>query len=265
LAVRHEQLSTAATSSESKNPQKGPKRDKGKEINSAANSKDKENTAQHKGQGKKRFPCTLCEQTGHPTYQCPQMKEAKRLINKSNNKTHSKKEDNAEINLVLSTASTGAHSIAYDSCATEHIIKDRFMLSNLRQIKPIRLLAANKTTFTATEAGDLVIKNKESDQILTLKNALYVPQASRNLLSAHPLVEDGFEVKLSGEESAILKDSEVILPIIHHGKLPFIDGYVETTPQEYAFAIDAANEGKAATERSINYGIVDLGILGQRL
>lgn len=190
-------------------------------------------------------PCHLCEQVGHWMKDCPQLAQARALI----------KKPAAEANLVLATSHKSSHSIALDSCATHHVIKDAILLTDLRPIPAVQISVANGENLIARQAGTLTISNNDTDEAVVCVDVLYVPEASRNLVSTAPLNSDGYEITFSTKGSSIQKDGRVILPLRHNGNLPFIDGYVETTAA--AFAIEAKAKRKTVT--SINYGINALG------
>ena len=188
-------------------------------------------------------PCHLCEQVGHWMKDCPQLAQARAFV----------KNPAAEANLVLATHHKSSHSVALDSCATHHIVKDAILLKDLRPIPPVTLTVANNETLIARHVGTLTISNNDTDEEVICKDVLYVPEASRNLVSTAPLNRDGYEITFSSTGSSIRKEGRVILPLRHNGNLPFIDGYVETTAAAFA------TEAKQRTETSINYGINALG------
>ena len=204
-------------------------------------------------------PCHLCEQTGHWMKDCPQMTNARAFLKqqqcavRSSNMRSAQQGPAAEANLVLATNHRSSHSIALDSCATHHVIKDAILLTDLRPIPAVQISVANGENLTALQAGTLTISNNDTDEAVVCTDVLYVPEASRNLVSTAPLNHDGYEITFSSTGSSIRKEGHVILPLRHNGNLPFIDGYVETTAA--AFAIEA----KQRTAMSINYGINALG------
>ena len=164
----------------------------------------------------------------------------------------------AEANLVLATNHRSSHSIALDSCATHHVIKDAILLTDFRPIPAVQISVANGEKLTARQAGTLTIRNNETDESIVCTDVLYVPEASRNLVSTSPLTQEGYDITFSVDGSSIRKNERVILPLRNDGNLPFIDGYVETTAA--AFATEA--KAKPRTAMSINYGINALGTSG---
>ncbi|KAJ3166152.1 hypothetical protein HDU87_002345 [Geranomyces variabilis] len=134
-------------------------------------------------------------------------------------------------------------------------MKDALLLIDLRPIPTVLLTVANGEQLAATKSRTLTISNNETDEAIVCTDVLYVPGAGQNLVSSSPLNKDGYQIILGNKESSISKDGGVVLPLRHHGNLPFIDGYVETTAA--AFALEA--KAKQGTETSINYGINALG------
>lgn len=199
------------------------------------------NSHQQRRRSIPQSPCHVCEQTGHWMKDCPLLKEAIATIKQ--------RKPAAEANLVLATNYRSSHSIALDSCATHHIVKDLILLTDLRPISDVQISVANGENLIARQSGTLTINNNDTDDAIVCVDVLYVPEASRNLVSTAPLNTAGYDITFSNKGSSIRKDGRVVLPLRHNGNLPFIDGYVETTAA--AFALQA----KARTEMSLNYGI----------
>jgi hypothetical protein len=190
------------------------------------------------------FPCKLCGEKGHWVSACPQLDTAKEAI-----KT---KDTKAEVNLDLATHARADHSIALDSCATRHVMKDAFMMEDLHPITPVKVTVANNETITVQQAGTVRIVNPDDPtKELTLENVLYSPEIRRNLCSTYPLIKKGYKIVISHEKTSIVKDGDEILPVQHHGELPFLKGYIEAEPNAFAFAM----EENGATVMSKNYGI----------
>ncbi len=196
---------------------------------------------------KKMWPCSLCKKEGHYTSACPDLQKAQRAIQTpSENNT-------AEANIALATDFHSSHSIALDSCATRHMVKDVFLLTDLHPIPTAKVTGITKdgTPLISKQAGTLTIQNDDSE--LVLKDVLYVPDAGRNLISVAPLRKQGYRIVFD-EDSAIHKDGVPVLKLRYNGDLPFIEGYVETPVS--TFVTETAKE---TTAMSLNYGIHALG------
>ncbi len=243
-AVQQEQMTTGR---EKQPPNKPPT----VEAHSAAQDKNKERKQHSKTkppskQNTKReplFPCALCDKEGHFTAKCPGIAKAKELYK------------NAEANLTLSTNARSSYSIAVDSCATNHIVKDVFLLTDLRSISPISISGINKdnTPLVAKQAGTLKIQDITTDASLVLEDVLYLPEAQRNLVSTDPLLDAGYQVTF-GKSSAITRDGIRVLDIRRDGRLPFLEGYVDTPVSVYT-----TEATKDTTATSLNYGTSVLG------
>lgn len=111
-----------------------------------------------------------------------------------------------------------------DSGATSHFVNDLELLTNVKDIAPVRVSVANNQEVFARKSGTYTIKVARADGShghIKLKNALYVPGFSVNLLSASKLVEAGIRVTLD-EPDALLTDKktgEVLLKIPKRGML----------------------------------------------
>ncbi|TPX53569.1 DNA-directed DNA polymerase, partial [Powellomyces hirtus] len=123
-------------------------------------------------QNKNRFapranqPCKLCDQTGHFTTQCSKLAAAKQFLANSSEEAH----------LTLSTSHQSSHSIALDTCATQHIIKDAFLLRDIKKIPTMTITGLNGDSLLAAQSGTLTIENpNDPDQLITVTDVLYVP------------------------------------------------------------------------------------------
>ncbi|TPX52540.1 DNA-directed DNA polymerase, partial [Powellomyces hirtus] len=120
-----------------------------------------------------QYPCALCNEKGHRTHLCSKLNAAREAV--------SKKE---EANLVLTTHAHADHSIALDSCASHHVMKDAFMTENIHSIAPVEITVANNESITVHQAGTVRIINPDDPtKELVLENVLYSPNICRNLCS----------------------------------------------------------------------------------
>lgn len=149
-----------------------------------------------------------------------------------------------EANMTLSTHRTSPYSITVDSAATNHIIKDRFMIDNYRPIKPIPVEGGKKGSAAAQAVGmgDVTVYNNEDgNEFITFKNVLYAPEYRRNLVSSTRLVqEQGYDTNITANGPGIYHQNarQPVLPIKINGFLPFLEGYTETTPEAFATAVE---------------------------
>jgi hypothetical protein len=203
-----------------------------------------------------RSPCFICNEAGHWARDCPKISQLRIQNNTTQNApAQSSNAQNAdkqyEANLVLSTQRAASHSIAIDSCATDHMVKDKFLFEDFRAITPVPVVVASNDQLTATGVGTVTIHNNEDvTKSVKLNNVLYVPGLSRNLCSTHPLTAAGLHVRFAKGSSAICRDDEDIIPIIYNNRLPFLDGHTMTTPAAYSTEL----AGKHTTATSSNYG-----------
>ena len=93
-----------------------------------------------------------------------------------------------------------------DSGCTVHITNDKEMLKNARK-KITNIETANKTYMVATHVGDVVlrIKNKAGTiRNMTLKDVVYAPTATCNLMSVSRLLESNHRVVFDDDYCAVL-------------------------------------------------------------
>ncbi|KAJ3144391.1 hypothetical protein HDU86_001937 [Geranomyces michiganensis] len=255
-AIAQEQMTTARETRAQVPPGTVVEAHLGDSENPATGPSTSNNNRGARGQGRKPRerkeiqPCKWCDQLGHYTAHCTKMLEAKAREKKDG--AHPTK---AEAHLTLSTNYRSSHSIALDTCATQHIVKDIFLLSDVKTIPATTLTGLTGASLCTTKAGTLTIENPDNPALrITLTDVLYVPTAQRNLVSTAPLLEAGYAVYVGPPASSILKDGNPILHLCHHGNLPFIEGFVDTPAS--AFVSETEKEG---TGMSLNYGTNALG------
>ncbi|KAI8815986.1 uncharacterized protein EV422DRAFT_334163 [Fimicolochytrium jonesii] len=159
-----------------------------KKENNSDNSRRGGNRGRGRGRGGaqrgggscfERFPCKLCGELGHWVTTCPKIEAAQQLLGKDKQKSE------AEANMVLATDRGADHSIALDSCATHHVVKDEFMFEELHSIAPVTVPVANGQTIEAQKAGTIRVFNNE-DRTNTLFCGTYSTSLVRVGISAVP-------------------------------------------------------------------------------
>ena len=205
-----------------------------------------------------RSPCFICNEAGHWARACPKISHLRPQNRVTQDDTAQSTSTQHEAHLVLSTHRAASHSIAIDSCATDHMVKDKFLLEDFRTITPVPVTVASNDKLKATGIGTVTIHHNEDDsKSIKLRNVLYVPGLSRNLCSTHPLMAAGLHVRFAKGSSAICRNEEEIIPIVYNNRLPFVDGHTMTNPAVYASEL----EGKETTATSLNYGTFALDTL----
>jgi hypothetical protein len=231
----------------------------------------------------RRKGCYLCDEEDHYARECPTFKEAKK-IREQRRKAKEKSEDvsddgkeanftHVEANLSLATHKRSPYSILVDSGATAHIIKDKFLIENYRQLsKPIPVSGGKVGSEPAMALGRgvLTVSNPRTDSKVTFEDVLYVPDYPRNLVTTQRLPK-GVGACLEGNESPntglyVKGSKKRLLDIRVDGHLPLLvgtttmdaEGYVTMVTNEDMMARDAGGvtkevqSGKDSTATSKN-------------
>lgn len=192
-----------------------------------------------------KFPCFICkaEKPDHWPSKCPEWASYEAAKKKQDaapapeaNFTH------VEANLTLATDKLSEYSVAVDSAATHHIIKDKFLIEDYRPFKnKIAVRGGKKGSAPAIGygTGKLTIYNKEDEtKSVIFKDVIYAPDYVRNLVSTQAM-NPIYGATLEGNTSPYtgihdVKTRQKILNIRTNGGLPFIVGFTETTPEAFA-------------------------------
>ena len=151
------------------------------------------------------YRCTWCELDNHTTEQCGLKKRGVKYTKKRSNHTQTvhmaqlvteavktAMEQYHEINQAVHKVRniTSKFTAALDSAATEHLIKDRSLISNMRPLpRPVTMILANQNEEQLTHGGNITIQT--SDPSLPLKSqAIYAASFKHNLLSIPKLTRE---------------------------------------------------------------------------
>jgi transposase InsO family protein len=101
----------------------------------------------------------------------------------------------------------------YDSGASRHMSPFSHRFTNLRDIPPRPITAANSRVFYATGTGDLKIDvpNGASSSPITLKDALYAPDMGLTVVSISRIAAAGYSVAFEGQSCRIKNKSGKIV------------------------------------------------------
>ena len=134
--------------------------------------------------------------------------------------------DDEEINLVDEFTHT---KFVLDSGATTHVVNDAKLLSDIKETNTV-IKGVNGNNLCKLE-GTVKINS------LTLKNAKFIPNSPRNIISLPKLTDNGYNVKINGSSLSIHKDDKLISNSEKTEKLWFltpneIDGDVVLTVED---------------------------------
>lgn len=185
---------------------------------------------------KSRFACHFCKSTDHFKKNCPKYKKWKSKKEQENSKKEEEKS-----NIVIESTETAQSSIHklfmvpeenvlgqtflgkrqenrdvdrwyVDTGATSHMCtsKDVFVTFDPSKKGHVELAELNKSS-EVQGIGSAVIKCIVDDQVkeFHLKDVLYIPSLSCNLISGKKLAKDGFSMNLSGDSITIIKSGKV--------------------------------------------------------
>ncbi|XP_044596989.1 uncharacterized protein LOC123273621 isoform X2 [Cotesia glomerata] len=107
-----------------------------------------------------------------------------------------------------------------DSGATDHIVKNRLILSNFEKCENKVIKSANKNKsadILIDGKGDLLLYTNQDNKIIKLSNVISAKDVSDNLLSLRKLVDKGFKIYLDDKTLRVFSENleEIILEGIY--------------------------------------------------
>lgn len=165
-------------------------------------------TAMYARNTRKKGPpkCYTCNKIGHFASQC-------RTKKTFNNKKEEKVKGTSN-RAFLASGTEENHSEWYvDSGASAHIVNDKKWITKSVQKSDATIIAANNTNFKAKLVGtaELKVTNGRNNSTVDVKETLYIPEATANLLSVSKIVEKGHSVYFDTDGGKIVdEDGEII-------------------------------------------------------
>lgn len=145
--------------------------------------------------GKLSKVCHYCSRPGHFKSKCFKWKRDKKK----------EKETNVSAFLVSFSTSSMNKDFYIDSGASYHMCNSMDLMTNVMNSESRSIAIANNEMLTSKFKGDVhLLINKE---VRILKNVLYVPNLSTNLISVSQLVKDGYDVSFNKNGCKILEVS----------------------------------------------------------
>lgn len=205
-------------------------------------------TSDFAGIKKKSGTCFYCKQEGHWKKECPRwrnMKKLKETIVEGDQDTKSGfSAAFAATNVALSNESTRYFYL--DSGATSHLCKDKgsFIPSTLKRLRdPIEILLADGSSKSCQQTGS--IKLKGTHGILHLKDVLYVPGLTINLVSTDRLNAQGYDILLaSNGRAAVLSGDKRLAEAVKERGMRRLLCMPESSPGSLAYAVVAGTQGQ---------------------
>lgn len=144
--------------------------------------------------------CRICKKVNHTENNC-----FFRDKHKNYNKTE---QSNNKISFLTESSSSREFSrnvFVLDSGSTAHMVNDHKIFKNLTKTNSEICVAKKGTKITAKGIGEIEMKE------CTLKDVLYVPDLSKNLLSVKAITENHGQVIFENDKVHIMKENEKIL------------------------------------------------------
>jgi len=138
--------------------------------------------------------CFKCQALGHKANVCPQKKKSPQKKNGKEKPGSGK----ALFTVFSPNEKSDQEKWYVDSCASQHMSPDKNLFSDFSDKKSgISFTVANKEKIFSAGSGNVSVKVKDSEEIKSISDVLYVPDASANLLSVGAAVEKGLSVVFS--------------------------------------------------------------------
>lgn len=159
---------------------------------SRAHARDKQrhanSTDKSKKQDQKKFAgkCFNCGKIGHKSAECRVKSKHRETNNKSDAMTA------IVCNIEISTSSDWF----LDSSATRHMCNDSRKFTVLNDTDRSRIFTAAEHSVDSSSTGEinLEVKNRESKNIIKLRDTMFIPALQNNLMSVPMITENGYTV-----------------------------------------------------------------------
>lgn len=154
--------------------------------------------------------CNKCGKKGHKSNQCRYTKDPKpnknekladsddRSIKASKDKKESR---NAFSAMSLSKATQNRSNWYIDSGASQHMTSHEDWLSELRSTSVKEIVTANNKKMAVSGTGKVVLRVNDED--VGVKDVLYVPELTTNILSVNQMVKNGNTVVFDADGCSI--------------------------------------------------------------
>ena len=158
---------------------------------------------------KERFPCRRCQELGHCAAECPKKLSEE---NTSEKKPPEKKPEGASSFMVHTLeASMGVLDTTKwycDSGATMHISPKRDFFEDLEEFERPETISLGRKgiVMSARGKGSVRIRTEVNGKDIILRNVLYVPDASANLLSVKAVAANGHSTTFT-EDGIVIREN----------------------------------------------------------
>lgn len=147
-----------------------------------------------KNGNKERKQCIICKKTNHVTEDCYFRKK------------HAQTSEEKKVAFFIGNSDRNdTLEFIVDSGATSHMVQSKEMLIDMRKCETEVGTAKEDQNMKAEGEGSI------DSEFCILKNVLYIPQLSKNLLSVNAIIKNGGEVKFTNNGVSILKDNKEVI------------------------------------------------------
>ena len=172
-------------------------------------------TAEHNKQGKsssqRKGKKTFQEKfkvEGLQCYNCKGPHKARFCPRKEKEK--SSKKNDKQVGLLSALSANVQRTDWYiDSASTKHMTNDKSCFVNCKKQTGLEIKCADDQTLLSEGVGDAKVKFKDVTTPVDIKDVIYVPKLSANLLSVSTLVERGLAVVFTDKGGAIYKKDKL--------------------------------------------------------
>ncbi|KMQ91985.1 gag-pol polyprotein [Lasius niger] len=165
---------------------------------------------------KGKFKCYTCNEIGHFSSQCPKgnkkNKDSATKESKDSETKDSKSNKQRDVKAFF-TGTARKDDWFVDSGASAHMTGNREYFTQIHKAHLSHIIVANDVSLSVQGTGDVKVKislHGTIDQI-TVKDVLYVPGLSPNLLSVSEMTAKGLTLKFEAETCQILDSSNKIM------------------------------------------------------
>lgn len=155
-----------------------------------------------------KVKCYRCKAFGHYMNKCPKNTEGD-----TGDKTQEKK--SSALSAVFLSGNFNATDWYIDSGASVHLTARKDWLTNITTDTNLKeIMVANKSTVAVICSGDIALKSIINDgkfHDVTIKNAMYVPELTTNLLSVSQLIKNGNTVKFNEKTCKIFDKNNKLI------------------------------------------------------
>ena len=133
----------------------------------------------------------------HKARFCPRKEEEK-----------SSKKNDKQVGLLSALSASVQRTDWYiDSASTKHMTNDKSCFVNYKKQKNLEIKCADDQTLLSKGVGDAKVQFKDVTTPVDIKDVIYVPKLSANLLSVSTLVKRGLAVVFTKEVQSTRKTS----------------------------------------------------------